>query len=200
MRDSASGNKPAAQGTDGDAVSFWMTEARTRVTENPGLEVMAQRTIVLDCPDEKLWNAISDPMHWQADAFHNEIVSMNDQASAGTHFEMLHTNHPIIPWPMPDQRFKGVIVEWDQPRRQSIAELNIDDSAGSKRTPDHQQIIDLEPLGPDRTRLTYTVATVRMEGISEVTRFFFRPWARFQLRRAIDKKLAHIQKDIAKAS
>ena len=69
MRDSASGNNLAAQGTDGDAVSFWMTEARTRVTENPGLEVMAQRTIVLDCPDERLWNAISDPMHWQADAF-----------------------------------------------------------------------------------------------------------------------------------
>ena len=103
MRDSASGNKPAAQGTDGDAVSFWMTEARTRVTENPGLEVMAQRTIVLDCPDEQLWNAISDPMHWQADAFHNEIVSMNDQASAGTHFEMLHTNPPIEDLPLHPQ-------------------------------------------------------------------------------------------------
>ena len=57
-----------------------------------------------------------------------------------------------------------------------------------------------EALGPVRTRLTYTVATIRMQGISEVTRFFFRPWARFQLHRAIGKKLTHIRADLAQAA
>jgi hypothetical protein len=177
----------------------WLSEAQRRVTGNPGLEVMARRSFTLEHAIDDVWQAIAAPMHWQADAFHNAITDMQDAGGIGTHFEMLHTNHPIIPWPMPDQRFRGVVVAWEPPRRQSIAELNTDSSAGSKRTPDHQQTIELEPLGPARTRLTYTVATVRMEGISEVTRFFFRPWARFQLRRAIGKKLVHIRQDLAAA-
>ena len=161
---------------------------------------MARRSFVLDHPVEEVWGVIADPLHWQADAFHNEIVDMQDAGGLGTYFEMLHTNYPIIPWPMPDQRFVGVMVEWEPLKRQSVAELNIDDSAGSKRTPDHQQIIELEALAPARSRLTYTVATIRMQGISEVTRFFFRPWARLQLRRAIGKKLAHIRADLARAA
>lgn len=51
-----------------------------------------------------------------------------------------------------------------------------------------------------RAHLTYSVATIRMEGISEITRFFFRPWAPLQLRRAIRKKLAHIRADLAQAA
>ncbi len=179
--------------------TYWTTEARRRVTENPGLEVMAKGSFVLEHSLEAVWQVIAAPRHWEADAFHNGIVRMQDAGGQGTYFEMLHTNHPIIPWPMPDQRFMGVIMEWEPLKRQSIAELNIDDSAGSKRTPDHQQSIALEALGPARTRLTYTVATIRMEGISPVTRFFFRPWARFQLRRAIGKKLSHIRNDLAHA-
>ncbi len=183
-----------------DRSEHWAGEARRRVTENPGLEVMARRSFLLDNPVEEVWRVIADPLHWQADAFHNEIVDMQDAGGLGTYFEMLHTNYPIIPWPMPDQRFVGVIVDWQPLKRQSVAELNIDDSAGSKRTPDHQQIIELEALGPARSRLTYTVATIRMQGISEITRFFFRPWARLQLRRAIGKKLAHIRADLARGT
>ena len=184
--------------TEGSA--DWTAQARARVTENPGLEVMARRSFVLDYAVEAVWRVISDPQHWEADAFHNEIVDMHDAGGVGTCFEMLHTNHPIIPWPMPDQRFVGVIMDWEPLKRQSVAELNIDDSAGSKRTPDHRQVIELEALEPGRTRLTYTVATIRMQGISEVTRFFFRPWARLQLRRAIGKKLSHIRADLARAA
>lgn len=191
----SSENPESAEGSAG-----WATQARQRVTENPKLEVMARKSFVLDYPVEDVWQAIDDPLHWQADAFHNEIVDMRDAGGVGTYFEMLHTNHPIIPWPMPDQRFVGVVMDWEPLRRQSVAELNIDSSAGSKRTPDHKQLIELEPMGPARTQLTYTVATIRMEGISEVTRFFFRPWARFQLRRAIGKKLSHIRKDLAGAT
>ncbi len=161
---------------------------------------MARRTYVLDYAVEDVWRVIEDPRHWEADAFHNEIVDMHGSGGVGSYFEMLHTNHPIIPWPMPDQRFLGVIMDWVPFKRQAVAELNIDKAAGSKRTPDHQQVIELETLAPTRTRLTYTVATIRMQGISPVTRFFFRPWARFQLRRAIGKKLAHIHKDLAQAS
>lgn len=185
--------------TDGDS-GHWEIEARRRVTENPRLEVMARRSFLFEQPVEEVWRAIGDPLHWEADAFHNEIVEMQDAGGVGTYFEMLHTNNPIIPWPMPDQRFMGVIMDWEPLKRQSIAELNIDSSAGSKRTPDHRQLIELESLSPTSTRLTYSVATIRMEGISPVTRFFFRPWARFQLRRAIDKKLAHIRKDIAQVA
>lgn len=180
--------------------THWTTEARRRVTENPRLEVMARRSFLLDHAVEAVWRVIKNPQHWEADAFHNAVVDMHDAGGVGTYFEMLHTNHPIIPWPMPDQRFVGVVMDWEPLKRQSVAELNIDDSAGSKRTPDHKQLIELEPLAPARTRLTYTVATIRMEGISEVTRFFFRPWARFQLRRAIGKKLAHIRGDLAQAA
>lgn len=179
-----------------ESSTFWATEARRRVTENPGLEVMAQRSFLLEHAVEEVWRVIKDPRHWEADAFHNEIVDMHDAGGCGTYFEMLHTNNPIIPWPMPDQRFVGVIMDWEPLKRQSVAELNIDDSAGSKRTPDHRQVIELESLREARTRLTYTVATIRMEGISPITRFFFRPWARFQLRRAIDKKLSHIRADL----
>jgi len=178
----------------------WATQARKRVTENPRLEVMARQSFVLDYSVEEVWRVINDPLHWQADAFHNGIVDMHNAGGLGTYFEMLHTNYPIIPWSMPDQRFVGVIMDWDPLKRQAVAELNIDNSAGSKRTPDHQQVIELEALEPARTRLTYTVATIRMEGISEVTRFFFRPWARLQLRRAIGKKLAHIREDLAQAA
>ena len=180
--------------------THWAAEARQRVTEHPGLEVMAQQSFLLDHAVEDVWRVIDDPLHWEADAFHNQIVDMHDAGGVGTYFEMRHTNHPIIPWPMPDQRFVGVVMDWEPLKRQSVAELNIDDSAGSKRTPDHRQLIELESLGPSRTRLTYTVATIRMEGISEVTRFFFRPWARFQLRRAIAKKLSHIRGDLAQAA
>lgn len=180
--------------------AYWASQARTRVTENPRLEVMAQQSFLLEYAVEDVWRVIKDPLHWEADAFHNEIVDMHDAGGSGTYFEMLHTNHPIIPWPMPDQRFVGVIMDWEPLKRQSVAELNIDDSAGSKRTPDHRQIVELEPLEPTRTRLTYTVATIRMEGISPVTRFFFRPWARLQLRRAIGKKLSHIREDLAQAA
>ena len=180
--------------------AYWAAQARGRVTQNPRLEVMARRSFLLAYPVEAIWQVIEDPRHWEADAFHNRIVELQDAGGAGTYFEMLHSNHPIIPWPMPDQRFVGVIMDWLPPNRQSVAELNIDDSAGSKRTPDHQQVIELEPLEPDLTRLTYTVATIRMEGISEVTRFFFRPWARLQLRRAIGKKLSHIRADLARAA
>ena len=187
-------------GSSQELSDHWVAQARTRVTENPRLEVMARRSFLLEHSPEEVWRAIGDPLHWEADAFHNEIVQMQDAGGEGTYFEMLHTNNPIIPWPMPDQRFMGVIMEWEPLKRQSIAELNIDDSAGSKRTPDHRQSIELEALGPSRTRLTYSVATIRMEGISPVTRFFFRPWARFQLRRAIDKKLGHIREDIAQIS
>ena len=183
-----------------DVAAGWTAQARARVTENPRLEVMARRSFLLDKPVEEVWRVIGDPLHWEADAFHNEIVDMQDTGGVGTYFEMLHTNNPIIPWPMPDQRFVGVIMDWEPLKRQSIAELNIDDSAGSKRTPDHRQLIELEALGPERTRLTYTVATIRMEGISPVTRFFFRPWARFQLRRAIGKKLSHINADLAQSA
>ncbi len=185
--------------TAGDS-AHWAMQARKRVTENPRLEVMARRSFLLDHAVEEVWRVIQDPLHWEADAFHNEIVDMQDTGGVGTYFEMLHTNNPIIPWPMPDQRFVGVIMDWEPLKRQSVAELNIDSSAGSKRTPDHRQVIELEPLGPARTRLTYSVATIRMEGISPVTRFFFRPWARLQLRRAIGKKLAHIREDLAQVA
>ncbi len=178
--------------------AHWMAEARARVTENPGLEVMARRSFELDRPVEDVWRVIEDPRHWEADAFHNEIVEMRDTGGVGAYFEMRHTNHPIIPWPMPDQRFVGVIMDWEPMKRQSVAELNIDAASGPKRTPDHQQIIELAPIEPGRTRLDYSVATIRVEGISPVTRFFFRPWARFQLRRAIAKKLAHIRADLAR--
>lgn len=180
--------------------AYWVGEARRRVIENPGLEIMARRSFVLEHSLEEVWRVISDPFHWEADAFHNEIVEMQDAGGHGTYFEMLHSNYPIIPWPMPDQRFVGVIMDWEPLKRQSVAELNTDDRAGSKRTPDHQQIVELEPLDPARTRLTYSVATIRMQGISPVTRFFFRPWARLQLRRAIDKKLSHIRDDLAQAA
>ena len=180
--------------------AHWATQARARVTENPRLEVMARRSFLLEYAVEDVWRVINDPLHWEADAFHNEIVDMHDAGGVGTYFEMLHTNHPIIPWPMPDQRFVGVIMDWEPLKRQSVAELNIDDSSGSKRTPDHRQVIEIEPLEPGRTRLTYSVATIRMEGISPVTRFFFRPWARLQLRRAIGKKLSHIHEDLAQAA
>ena len=183
-----------------ERASHWAAQARARVTENPKLEVMARRSFLLEYAVEEVWQAIEDPRHWQADAFHNEIVDMHDAGGLGTYFEMLHSNHPIIPWPMPDQRFLGVIMDWEPFKRQSVAELNIDTSSGSKRTPDHQQVVELEALSPARTRLTYSVATVRMEGISPVTRFFFRPWARFQLRRAIGKKLSHIRKDLTRAA
>jgi hypothetical protein len=176
-----------------DQAAHWQDQARMRVRENPGLETMAQRSFDFDWPIDEVWQAIAHPMHWQDDAFHNAITGIGDAGGVGMHFEMLHSNYPIIPWPMPDQRFRGIIVEWVPPHRQVIAEVNVDDSAGSKRTPDHQQTIELAALEPDRTRLTYSVATVRMEGISEVTRFFFRPWARLQLRRAIGKKIAHIR-------
>lgn len=185
------------QATGGNA-AHWMAEARKRVTENPGLEVMARGSFELEHPVADVWGAISDLHHWQADAFHNEIVAMHGAAGVGAHFEMRHTNYPIIPWAMPDQRFMGVIMDWEPQKRQSVAELNIDDSAGSKRTPDHHQIIGVEAIGPARTRLDYAVGTVRMQGISPITRFFFRPWARFQLRRAIRKKLAHIRADLAR--
>ena len=184
----------------GERSAYWAAQARSRVTENSGLEVMARQSFVLEHAVEDVWRVIDDPRHWEADAFHNEIVDMHDAGGLGTYFEMRHTNHPIIPWPMPDQRFVGVIMDWEPLNRQSVAEVNIDDSAGSKRTPDHQQVIEMERLEPARTRLTYTVATIRMQGISEVTRFFFRPWARFQLRRAIGKKLAHIRADLARAA
>ena len=188
----------AAKGEAAEGSAYWSAQARARVTENPRLEVMARRSFVLEHAVDVVWQVIADPLHWAADAFHNEIVDMNDAGGTGTYFEMLHTNHPIIPWPMPDQRFVGVIMDWEPLKRQSVAELNIDDSAGSKRTPDHKQLIELESLEPARTRVTYTVATIRMEGISEVTRFFFRPWARLQLRRAIGKKLSHIRADLAR--
>lgn len=180
--------------------AYWAAQARGRVTENPRLEVMARQSFLLAYAVEEIWRVIEDPRHWEADAFHNQIIALQDAGGAGTYFEMLHSNHPIIPWPMPDQRFVGVIMDWLPPNRQSVAELNVDHSAGSKRTPDHQQVIELEPLEPALTRLTYSVATIRMEGISEVTRFFFRPWARFQLRRAIGKKLSHIRADLARAA
>ncbi len=184
----------------GERSAYWAAEARRRVTENPGLEVMARRSLLLPHATEDVWRVIKDPRHWEADAFHNEIVDMNDAGGLGTYFEMLHTNNPIIPWPMPDQRFVGIVMDWEPLECQSIAELNIDDSAGAKRTPDHRQLIELESLGPSSTRLTYSVATIRMEGISPVTRFFFRPWARFQLRRAIDKKISHIRDDLTVGS
>ena len=180
--------------------AYWASQARTRVTENPGLEVMARLSFLLEFAVEDVWRVIADPLHWEADAFHNEIVHMHDAGGVGTYFEMLHTNHPIIPWPMPDQRFVGIVMDWEPLKRQSVAELNIDDSIGSKRTPDHHQVIELEPLESARTRLTYAVATIRMAGISPVTRFFFRPWARFQLRRAIAKKLFHIREDLARTA
>lgn len=183
-----------------EQAAHWLAQARARVIENPGLEVMAKREFFLDYAIADVWRAISDPSHWEADAFHNEIVDMHGAGGVGAFFEMRHTNHPIIPWPMPDQRFIGVIVEWEPEKRQSVAEINIDDAAGPKRTPDHQQSIELEALAPARTRLVYSVATVRIEGVSPVARFFFRPWARFQLRRAIGEKLAHIRADLARAA
>ncbi len=179
------------------AAQQWLVEARRRVTENPGLEVMARETFVVAHPPETVWQVINSVAHWQADAFHNEIVEAHDLGRAGSYFEMRHTNHPIIPWPMEDQKFMGVITDWEPGVRQSVAELNLSDASGPKRTPDHQQIIELTPVDGMATRVTYSVATVRIAGLNPIVRFFFRPWARYQLRRAIDKKRAHIMSDLA---
>ncbi len=177
----------------------WLRLAHERVTDNPALETMKSLSIVVNYPIDRVWQAIGTVKHWEADAFHNALIDPPEGGHVGSFFEMIHTNHPIIPWPMKDQRFVGVITDWVTNERQVLAELNISDAEGSKRTPNHQQTIELSSQGGERTEIRLTVATIRMAGISSTVRFFFRPWARFQLGRAIRKKFGHINADLKTA-
>jgi len=180
-----------------DDATDWMAEARMRVADNPALEVMAERRFHFPYPPDQVWSVIATVAHWGADAFHNEITEIHGESGPGARFGMRHTNSPIIPWPMADQRFMGVMTDWVDGERQSVSELNLSDAAGPRRTPDHQQTIALAADGAGATAVTYTVATIRIAGLNPVIRFFFRPWARLQLRRAIEKKRRHMEADLA---
>lgn len=176
----------------------WLAEARERVTDNPALEEMQSGSCRVAAPPEVVWQAIRVPRHWQADRFHNDLFDISDEGGVGTSFAMRHTNWPIIPWPMEDQRFAGVITHWQAPRQQVLAELNMSDAGGAKRTPDHQQTIVLDPDGADGTVIRLTVSSIRVANISPLTRAVFRPWAKRQLAIAIGRKLGHIKADVAR--
>ena len=120
------------------------------IYEKPkGLSVDVRLELDLWRGAEEVWREVSDLKRFlTVDPFHEQVTLMRPEPAAGVHLVLRHNVFGF--------RFLrfGKILQWDEGRRYAFSDLS---SRGKQHGFPHLFFVDVEPVGPQQTRLTVRV-------------------------------------------